>query len=584
MVDKKHDEHGAKELETIGYSLFGPPALIRARKQSDEKGEEARKAAEHDPNMIGGFIGLKAGVPVGLIAEADAVAETLKMEAEGARLRAEQLRDGCEIFPRSLPWRPFPIEVLPEAASVYVRAQAAAIGCDMATVAPLVIGVLATAVGNSHRIALKSNWTEHPTLWLAVVARSGEHKSPALYAALRPVYDREKKAAAEHGVAREQYEKDLVDYNALDKTVKGMTEKPVPPVATRYRTGDATVESLAFLHNENPRGFAVVRDELAGLFGAFDKYSGGSSDMQSWIEIADGRPVVIDRKTGERKTLRIESPCVSIIGGTQPGILRDKLKPSFFDSGFAARFLFVAPPPNVPRFTDADVEIGVRQRYDDLVGDLYDRPHGGEPIPLSEEARRLFKGFYDASHLANANVSSERLRSAFVKHVGFCARFALILHLADTPGQQPKPITADAMQRAIKLALWFRHETARIYHKFGFTNSHGSNRDEELVRQLPESFGWQDVSDAWGVKKAGAYKVIKRLEEASVVEDAGHGSYCKCTVDFGDFEGVEVELTAVSLQSLPSTLAANGDGATSSASFEDDFEPWANEDPLGVGR
>ena len=58
----------------------------------------------------------------------------------------------------------------------------------------------------SHRIALKRSWAEHSALWLAVVARSGEHKSPALYAALRPVYDREKNAADEHEAAREQYE------------------------------------------------------------------------------------------------------------------------------------------------------------------------------------------------------------------------------------------------------------------------------------------------------------------------------------------------------------------------------------------
>src|SRR5690606_15647659 len=118
------------------------------------------------------------------------------------------------------------------------------------------------------------------------------------------------------------------------------------------------------------------------------------------------------------------------------------------------------------------------------------------------------------------------LRVALSKHEALAARLALHLHLADAvaSGQEPGPVSADAMARAVHLARWFRYETARLYQRYGIEEQ-ALDRDERLAAELPESFGWQDVAEAWGVKKAGAYKVIERLKEKGRAEDAGHGSF-----------------------------------------------------------
>jgi hypothetical protein len=55
-------------------------------------------------------------------------------------------------------------------------------------------------------------------------------------------------------------------------------EEPTPPVRPRIRVADATVEALGALAAALPRGLLLVRDELTGWLGAFDKYGGGGSD------------------------------------------------------------------------------------------------------------------------------------------------------------------------------------------------------------------------------------------------------------------------------------------------------------------
>ena len=57
----------------------------------------------------------------------------------------------------------------------------------------------------------------------------------------------------------------------------------------------------------------VVRDELAGWIGSFDRYAQGSgSDVAKWLEMFGGRPMVVDRKT--KASLYVPMAAVSLTG------------------------------------------------------------------------------------------------------------------------------------------------------------------------------------------------------------------------------------------------------------------------------
>ena len=87
----------------------------------------------------------------------------------------------------------------------------------------------------------------------------------------------------------------------------------------RYFTQDATIEKLAELLRDNPRGLLVLRDELAGWLRTLDK-AGREGDREFYLEAWNGSAFYTTDRIG-RRTLHIPALTVSIFGGIQPGKL-----------------------------------------------------------------------------------------------------------------------------------------------------------------------------------------------------------------------------------------------------------------------
>lgn len=434
----------------------------------------------------------------------------------------------------SIPWKPFPVDLLPRQARDFVVAQSAALNCDQSMIGPATLVVLAAGIGNSFRVKIKNAWKEPSTLWLAVISPSGTMKSPAVSAATEPVSSLELDLKDEHEGRLYLYEQELVQFNALPKAEKKSQDEPVEPARKRLRVSDSTIESIALNHMQNARGLLLARDELAGWIGSFDRYARGESDLQAWIEMYDGRYVQIDRKTTNPPVLDLPHPAVCVVGTVQPKIYADKLKEAHFVSGFLPRQLLVHPPERPRQWTDAEVSDEVRESYHGLVRSLYRLPFDGKPgtISLSRGAKRIYTDFYNENASIMEDLTDGVLRSVLSKVEAIAARLSLILHLSDHPSAEPEEITEDAMTRAVGLATWFRQESARIYDVFGFEEK-SLSRDERLAEELPEEFTWEDVAGLWEVQRRASFKTIKRLIEKGLAEDAGHGKYSRCTMHYG---------------------------------------------------
>src|SRR5262249_50060623 len=144
------------------------------------------------------------------------------------------------------------------------------------------------------------------------------------------------------------------------------------PVLRRVVCSDTTIEKLAEILEDNPRGTLVARDELAGWLGSFSRYKGkqGGTDLPNWLEMYRAGTVIVDRKTAERRTLFISRAAVSITGGIQPGVLARALTPEFLDAGLAARLLMALPPKQPKRWSDDEVDLEVEQAYQDALEKL----------------------------------------------------------------------------------------------------------------------------------------------------------------------------------------------------------------------
>ena len=466
-------------------------------------------------------------------------AENKALEASIVSLQHTKQRNGQSVQTvplstvpeKKLHWNSFPVDVYPDPIKDYIEAHAAAKNCDPAFIAVPALIVLSSAIGNSYGIQIKRSWQEIACLWGLIIAPSGKYKTPGLHAAAWPIYQKEKEAGNAYNEAEAQYQQDLEAYKTVKAKERKPEGKPEKPNRQRFRASNTTLESLALVHGQNTRGITVICDELAGLFGSFDKYSGGSSDMQSWIEMHGGKPVTIDRKTSDIPVLTISSPNVPVVGGIQPKVFKSTVKPDFFNSGYIARYLMAMPPVKEKVWSEEDVDSVTKDAYADVIDKLYNLPMiADEPffLDINNDAKQLFIDYYNEHARLTDKLPDGPLRAAMTKLEFMAARIALVLHLAfhvaANRAGKPGPIEYTPMLRGIQLACWFRREIARIYQLMDFERIN-LDKDQQLVLQLPNPFKYQDVEKTKNVQQSGAFKIIRHLQSKGYIEKVTENQY-----------------------------------------------------------
>ncbi len=414
-------------------------------------------------------------------------------------------------------WKPFPTELLPAGLAQFVRETGTAIGCDESMVALPMLATVASAIGMTREIELKKGWREPPVLWSGVVARSGSKKSPAHYAATKPLQDIQNDAFREHDHAMEDYSIQMAEYEKKPKKRRDPSEEPPMPIVARFVVNDCTIEALAPILEQNRRGVLCARDELNGWIGSFSQYKPTKgSDVPNWLQMANAGTVTVDRKTGPYRVIHIQRAAVSVCGTIQPGVLESSLTDNYFESGLAARILFAYPPEQKSQWTDTEVADDTLEWYANRVkslvalqpavtsnGDLYPMA-----LKLTADAKRLFVPWSDQHNEKIIDTENDRIAAMLAKLEGYAARFALIFELVKNP--DAVEVSSDSMQRAIALADWFVNEASRIYGRLG-----ASDESRELHRLV-------DVVSQMGgrVTARDLYKRSRRFRPAAKAKGA----------------------------------------------------------------
>jgi hypothetical protein len=415
----------------------------------------------------------------------------------------QQLTEQAEVIELDRPdppleWRPFPTDALPEPIKFFVVQGSRAIGCDESYVALPLLAGLASAIGNTRRIQLRRTWSEPAIVWAVIVGESGTLKSPALELALRPIRERQRRAMKEHATARERYEADVLQYEKAlaewkrTKTSYGESPtKPEEPIAERCLCDDTTIEALAMLLKNQPRGLLLARDELSGWL-SFDRYSqtkGG--DVAKYLECHGGRSLTVDRRSSG--TIYIPRAALSITGGIQPAVVRRALGFEHFQNGLAARILWAMPPRRPKRWSESDLPERIEQAVEDIFGRLYelqpDRDDDSDPRPrfvrLSPSGKAAWIQFFTEHAQEQVELSGDEA-AAWSKLEGYAARLALVIHCVrvaagDSTLEAPDLVDEASMGAGITLSRWFGHEARRLYAHFG---------EDEADRDRRELEGW----------------------------------------------------------------------------------------------
>lgn len=305
-----------------------------------------------------------------MAAGVDAVIQAHGLTEGGARGCCSEL-GGSDVWPPIAKItqgvnEPFPIHVLPDGMRSAVEEVACTRMVDPAIPAAAFLGAAAGAVGAFLTILINSSWTTDGNLYIAVVAETGDGKTPGTAPALQPLQDLEEELREEAAEARRTARTQLpLCKDELKKlTADG---KPDPKLIIhlqrqiemyeedlhrdpRLVVDDVTPERLAEILHDNHGRIVAFNDEgalFAHLLGLYAQNPNLGPFLKAW----DGSRLTVDRKGGngkERTALVINHPLMTMFAAVQPRIivqLGEQRHQLLRERGVIGRVLFVWPAP-----------------------------------------------------------------------------------------------------------------------------------------------------------------------------------------------------------------------------------------------
>ncbi len=467
--------------------------------------------------------------------EAGSAFQTIDEECKkaGFEFGSEQKTD--EAKPR-LAYRPFPTHTLPQPLDLLVTEAAEAIGCDESFVALPLLSCVAASIGNTMRLVVKKGWNAPPALWTLIVGESGTAKSPAFKVAKTAIQRHQSAKLKEYARQKAIYEEAMDRYGILLKAHKPKSgepkpERPEPPILERIIVSDTTVEALAPILSQNPRGLLLQRDELNGWLGSFNQYkSTKGADEACWLSMFDGESITIDRKGEGTVPTHVENALVSITGGIQPAVLAESMGKDHRSSGMAARFLMAQPPRRAQVWTDNEISnetwIVIDALFIKLLEIDFADPEESTPhfIGMSREAKQVFQEFFNQHHVEQSDLTGDSA-AAWSKLLGYVPRIALVFHIVKQLCDEAKitdAVSPATIREAIELVTWFKNEASRLYATIDETDDQRAERD--LAAWIQRKHGGectvrQIVQGNWGVKDtAEAEALAIRLVRAGLAK------------------------------------------------------------------
>ncbi|MDI3462768.1 MAG: hypothetical protein OJF50_001589 [Nitrospira sp.] len=434
-----------------------------------------------------------------------------------------------------LPVEPLPLNILPLPFRGWIADVSNRMQCppDFVAAAMLVMAGAIVGAGCGIRPKKYDDWTVVPNFWGGVVGRPSMLKTPAMGEAMKPLDRLECAAKAAYDMAKKNYDAEYEAYKAhkeslqtdMRKAAKGKAgqsmdnlkvtfvglKEPDAPVWQRYKTNDATIEKMAELQKDNPRGLLLFRDELIGLFATWDK-DGHEADRAFYLESWNGvRPYTSDRIG--RGTVFIENLCVSLFGGIQPSKLTGYLHQAMRgcnNDGLVQRLQILVYPdePRTWQLIDTPVNAHAKEqayRVVERLASMDFRQHGA----LGEESQRIPYYRFDANAQAIFNewltgletkLRQDHDEPVLIEHLGkyrsLMPALALLFHvLALADGQPASQVSAESAQRGAAWCEYLESHARRIYGLVTSITAQAASRLANRIQQgaLPLKFSVRDV-------------------------------------------------------------------------------------------
>jgi len=393
------------------------------------------------------------------------------------------------------------------------------------------LAACAGVIGNKAKANLGRGWIEPCILWMAVVGKPSQGKTPALSGIIRTVkkyesglnsfYDGEmltyKVALEEFKVRKSKWEAECKKSKGTFIPMPPEIKEPTKPTRKRLVLQDSTIEQACRILGENPNGLLQYRDELAGWLGGMIRYkNANASDEPFWTESWSNGSYSVDRKHLD-DTLPIEDVSISVLGGIQP----DRLKPIIKgdDTGFSARFLFAWPDPVPLEISTEDPDF---DKLKQLVHRLYAMPTVELIIPSQAGSVYQMRRY--------CKEQSERytgmMSSLYGKATGMGVRLAMALALIDwgmgNDAAPPEVLAQKYVEYGMALMKdYFLPMAHRVTESAMGSACEGYGRTlaRWIMWKKPETLNQRDIYKVHRIPSLNSAKkaelAIKELEEAN---------------------------------------------------------------------
>lgn len=375
---------------------------------------------------------------------------------------------------------------------------------------------VSAAVGSQLKLPYKGeSYINFPSLSYCIVAPSSSNKSAPATEILRPLYKihrqlvedtkrREEEAKAENGKPEN----------------RGKAQIPMPErLALIIQDFTPEARNQALVHN--PHGLMLHSDELPMFLNNANRYC-NSGELQQLLNIMDNRSLTVSRK-GEGHTF-IQSPCMTIYGGIQPGIVEKYFgSPQFIENGFTPRWLFCFPEiqEEVPEENEAVMDGYLQRLWDDFIYSIYELDQNrGRSLELSGTARKEYVKFKNNSkkkQMAAEKAGDLYTASIHGKMQIHVLRLAMIIHVMGVNfpkskiGKVENPmayntITILEMQSAIAWANYFESCALKVR---DLVTDQPAGTDK--FKKPTKSYAIQMVKAAFGKEKINQKKMAEAL-------------------------------------------------------------------------
>lgn len=300
------------------------------------------------------------------------------------------------------------------------------------------LSAAATAIGNSCHIRIRGSWKSCPALYVILIGRPGQGKTPPLDYAFRPLQEHDFLLVSKFIEENKRY----AELNAGNKVNATDTDKPL---LVQTILSDLTQEAMMRIHNDNQRGVVILVDEIMGFFNSIYRYNDNPL-LTQLLTAYSGKPLKVSRCNNPIPII-IPHPCINIIGTTQTQRIGELFTKENVSSGLIDRILFLHPKnrdiPKMEENPDAGTQGNDRAEcayrkwkaiIDKLLSLEPDHDEKGiinpKVLDMSEEAYRYFAQWKNALIEKANSIEDERLiDSRMMKADSNVARLALVFQL-----------------------------------------------------------------------------------------------------------------------------------------------------------